>query len=93
MDILPLLDELQAMARNGLRYSQDWYDQQRYRRLLELAIHYYGMVVDLPPADIRQRLAAQLGGPSPSVGANAAIFDQHGAILLQRCWRGTALFG
>ena len=33
MDILPLLDELQIIARNGLHYSQNPYDRERYERL------------------------------------------------------------
>lgn len=83
MDILPLLDELQVMARNGLRFSQDSHDRQNYSRLLELVSQYYGAVLDLPPAEVHHRLASRLGPVSPSVGANAALFDQQGAILLQ----------
>jgi ADP-ribose pyrophosphatase YjhB (NUDIX family) len=83
MDILPLLDELQSMARDGLRWSQDPHDRRNYTRLLELVSLYYGAVLDLPPAEVRQRLASRLGPVSPSVGANAAIFDARGAILLQ----------
>lgn len=83
MDILPLLDELQMMARNGLRFSQDPNDRANYTRLAKLVTDYYGAVLDLPPAEVRHRLASRLGPVSPSVGANAAIFDTHGAILLQ----------
>ncbi len=83
MDILPLLDELQMMARNGLRFSQDPNDRQNYARLADLVTHYYGAVLDLPPVEVRNRLASRLGPVSPSVGSTAAIFDQHGAILLQ----------
>ncbi|MFL5802862.1 MAG: NUDIX domain-containing protein [Roseiflexaceae bacterium] len=82
MDILALLDELRIMARNALPYVQDPYDHTRYTRILELVQLYYGAALDLPPADVRQRLAAELGRVTPKVGANAAIFDQHGDILL-----------
>ena len=40
--MLPLLDELQVLARNGLTYAQNPYDRERYARLLELASLYYG---------------------------------------------------
>lgn len=83
MDILPLLDDIQMIARNGLRYSQDAHDRANYARLGELVTQYYGAVLDLPPAKVRHRLASRLGPVSPSVGANAAIFDGYGAILLQ----------
>jgi Hydrolase of X-linked nucleoside diphosphate N terminal len=34
MNILPLLDELQAIARNGLAYTTNPYDRERYEHLL-----------------------------------------------------------
>ena len=82
MDILPLLDELRTIARNGLNYTTNPYDRERYQRLLDLASDYYGEAVDLPPEDVRQRLAAELGYMTPKVGAEAALFDGQGHILL-----------
>jgi 8-oxo-dGTP pyrophosphatase MutT (NUDIX family) len=84
MDILPLLNELQTMARNGLTYTQNPYDRERYTRLLELASLYYGAALDLPPAEVRHRLAADLGHVTPKVGADAAIFDYDGRLLLMQ---------
>jgi len=84
MDILPLLDELQILARNGLTYAQNPYDRERYARLLELASLYYGAALDLPPAEVRHRLAADLGHATPKVGADAAIFDHEGHLLLMQ---------
>ena len=91
MDLLPLLDELQAIARNGLRYVHDPYDRQRYERLLELAGEYYGAVLDVPAAAMQRRLAAQVGAATPHLGATAAIVDDAGRMLLlqradDRCW-------
>ncbi len=82
MDFLPLLDELQTIARNGLAYATNPYDRQRYERLLELATTYYGQTVDLPAAEVRRRFAAEVGYITPKVGAEAAIFDEDGRILL-----------
>ncbi len=83
-DLLSLLDELQTIARNGLHHATGPYDRERYERLLELAVAYYGMALDLPPADARARLAVELGYITPKVGADAAIFDGEGRILLMR---------
>lgn len=82
MDILPLLDKLRTIARNGLTYAQNPYDQERYERLLELTSQYYGATVDLPPHEVKAALRAELGYITPKVGADAAIFDQAGRILL-----------
>jgi ADP-ribose pyrophosphatase YjhB (NUDIX family) len=84
MDILPLLDELQTIARTGLNYTESPYDRERYERLLQLAVAYYGQALDLPPADVRARLTQELGYITPKVGAEAAIFDEEGRILLVR---------
>ena len=82
MDILPLLDELQTIARTGLNFTESPYDRERYERLLQLAVEYYGQALDLPPADVRARLAQELGYITPKVGAEAGIFDEEGRILL-----------
>lgn len=84
MDILPLLDELRVIAQNGLHYAQNSYDHERYSRLLDLVSQYYGHAVDLPAAEVRQRLAAEVGHITPKVGAAAAVFDAQGRILLMQ---------
>lgn len=82
MDILPLLDELQIIARNGLHYAQNPYDRERYERLMELTACYYGHALDLPPTEVRERLSRELGYATLKVGADAAIFNEVGEILL-----------
>jgi len=82
MDILPLLDELQIIARNCLHYAQNPYDRERYERLMELTTRYNGEALDLPPADVRERLPKELGYVTPKVKADAAIFNAAGEILL-----------
>jgi ADP-ribose pyrophosphatase YjhB (NUDIX family) len=84
MDILSLLDELQMLARNGLTYATNYYDRERYERLLSLAAAQYEDLLGVPAAELRQRFAAELGHITPKVGGDAAIFDAEGRILLVR---------
>lgn len=84
MDALRLFDELRIIAKNGLEYADDPYDRERYERILELASEGYGEALDLPPEDVRSRFTEELGHVTPKVGADAAVFDDDGAILLQR---------
>lgn len=84
MDILPLLDEIQTIARNGLAYAENPFDRERYERLMALASQYYGQALDLPAEEVRQRLSAELGYVTPKVGADGAIFNDEGHILLVR---------
>ena len=82
VDVLPLLDELRVIGQNGLMDADSPYDRERNERLLELASEYYGRTIELPPEEIRERLAADLGYATAKVSAGAAIFDDDGRILL-----------
>lgn len=91
MDIFPLLDELRTIACNGLQYATNPFDLERYQRLLELTSQRYADTLDLPAAEVRQRLTGELGYITPKVGAEAAIFDEDGHVLLVKraddgCW-------
>ena len=81
-DVLALLDELQAIARTGLNFTTDPYVRAHYTRLLELAATFYGRALDIPHEMVRTRLQGELGCITPKVGADAAIFDESGRILL-----------
>ncbi len=90
-DLLTLLEELQSIARTGLNYSSDPYARAHYSRLLDLAVAHYEQALDLPAPEVRARLQGELGSITPKVGADAAIFDDEGRILLversdDRCW-------
>ncbi|GAA0470907.1 NUDIX hydrolase N-terminal domain-containing protein [Halococcus dombrowskii] len=84
VDLLPLLDELRVMAQAGLFFADDPYDRERYERILELVGEYYGMTLDVPPEEIHDRLARDLGYVTPNVGVKAAIFDDEGRMLLMQ---------
>jgi len=82
MDIFTLLEEIQAIARTGLHYTSGSYDRERYERLLALSSQMYHDLLDLPLGEIEARFGAELGSITPKVGADAAIFNEEGEILL-----------
>ncbi|MFO7537286.1 MAG: NUDIX hydrolase N-terminal domain-containing protein [Chloroflexota bacterium] len=82
MNIISLLDELQALARTGLHFANNEYDRVRYERLLTLATQPYADWLELPAADIQARFAQEVGCITPKLGADAAIFNEQGEILL-----------
>ncbi|MDP9348439.1 MAG: NUDIX hydrolase N-terminal domain-containing protein [Gemmatimonadota bacterium] len=84
MDVASLLDELQALGRSGLAYAKDPFDRERYERLIELSAAWYGKYLNLPAPEIRRRWAREFGQITPKVGAEAAIFDEEGRVLLVR---------
>ena len=89
MDLIHLLEELQTIAQNGLSYTQNVYDKERYERLLELSIQKYTDVLALPEEAVRERFRTELGHITPKVGADAAIFNERGELLLMERADGT----
>ena len=82
MDIFTLLNEMQAIARTGLHYTASDYDRERYERLLNLAAQTYEELLDIPSDALKMQFAREVGSITPKVGADAAIFNERGEILL-----------
>ena len=82
MDTIALLEEVQTIARNGLNYTQNVYDRERYERLLALSVQSYSELLDCPTNEIQTKLSQELGHITPKLGGDAAIFDDQGRILL-----------
>lgn len=84
MDTVTLLDELRILAKNGLEYTDDPYDRERYERILELTSEEYSELSGLPTEEVKERFATELGHVTPKLGADAAVFNDEGALLLMR---------
>ena len=82
MDLFSLLDEIQSIARNGLNFPSTRYDRERYERLLHITTKTYSELLGIPDQKIKSRFSEELGYITPKVGADAAIFNEHGEILL-----------
>jgi len=89
VDIFALLDELRAIAQNGLLYTSDPFDRERYGRLMKLATQTYAELLDAPEASIKAQLLRELAPITPKVGADAAIFNDQGEILLMKRFDGS----
>jgi ADP-ribose pyrophosphatase YjhB (NUDIX family) len=86
LDAMPLLEQLKAIASLGLHYTKDVYDRTRYEQIMTLVEEYYGHALEMPPAEVHAQFRNQLSqlSISPVVGADAAIFDSSGKILLMK---------
>ncbi len=82
LDVFAFLDEVQAIARSGLHYTENPFDRERYTKLLDAALREYETRTSLGPAAIRDRFVAEIGYVTAKVGADAVIFDEHDRILL-----------
>ncbi len=79
---LDLLDELRAIARLGINYSQNPFDLERYNKLLQLAANGYEEISGLPSAQIKDRFTKEVGYITPKIGVNGILFNEEGLILL-----------
>jgi 8-oxo-dGTP pyrophosphatase MutT (NUDIX family) len=89
MDLFTLLEEVRVIARNGLNYTNDVFDRERYQRLMDLVTQTYSDQLEVPAAKIRDQFLAEIGHITPKVGSSAAIFNEHGEILLMERANGT----
>jgi ADP-ribose pyrophosphatase YjhB (NUDIX family) len=76
--------ELAAMSQNGLRYSTDHYDVDRYTRLREISAELLSLISDAEPATVLAALAFEAGHATPKVDVRGALFDDEDRILLVR---------
>ena len=81
-DVFALIDEIQAIARTGLHYTENPFDRERYARLLEAAEREYTERTSLTVEAVRQRFQAEIGYVTAKVCADAAVFDDQDRILL-----------
>jgi ADP-ribose pyrophosphatase YjhB (NUDIX family) len=82
LDVFALLDEVQAIARSGLHYSENPFDRERYTKLLNAAQRQYETRTSVSEAAIRARFDGEIGYVTAKVGADAAVFDDQDRILL-----------
>lgn len=59
--------ELQAIAQNGLTYSKDDFDQQRFKRILELASEIIAEHTNLDSSHITELFALEAGYMTPKL--------------------------
>ncbi len=79
-----IADELRALAQNNLQYTQDPYQIQRNRRVLQLAAQLQSFVDTRPLAAIERIFAQDLEYLTPLAVVDTAVLDPQGRVLLIR---------
>ncbi|MCE5252088.1 NUDIX hydrolase [bacterium] len=75
--------EIQAISQTGLAYSDNEYNNQRYRRLAEIAAEIVESHTGLPKEPLLENFLSQPGYATPKVGVRGAVVCE-GKILLVR---------
>ena len=84
-----LLDGVRILAQNGLHYTKDAYDRDRYERLLAMTSLAYSELLETSVREVQARFYSELGHITVKVGADAAVFNEQGEILLMERVDGT----
>jgi len=87
MDDLPqwldLAREIQAIAQTGLTYTQNDYDVQRYKRLMELSAEITAHYTSLDKEPILERFSIQSGYATPKIDVRGAMVRDGRILLVQ----------
>ena len=80
--LLQLVKQVQAIAENGLHFSEDDFDLDRYQALEEISLKMLSLVTGLPDETIRVATPEKNGYRTPKVDARAVIFNDQDEILM-----------
>jgi 8-oxo-dGTP pyrophosphatase MutT (NUDIX family) len=79
---LSALDRIRSIALEGLCFTKNPYDIDRYTKLLVMVANSYSEIVRLDKLKILELLRSQIGIVTPKLGADAAVLNNLGQILL-----------
>ena len=75
--------EIQSLSQTGLTYSDNDYDTQRYRRLMEIAAEIVQSHTGLPKEPVLQDFLVQPGYATPKVDVRGAVIRDGKILLVQ----------
>lgn len=80
--LVEIADQLRALSTNGLHWSNDPYQTERYRQILKLAAELLSMVEARPLPEIERAFLRGLDVITPLAVVDTAIFDDSGRLLM-----------
>ena len=83
MDILQWARKVQAIAQNGLEFSQDSFDRDRFQQLQQLVSTILTSEVGITPGQLKGLWLGDEGYATPKVDVRGGVFD-HDKVLMVR---------
>jgi len=74
---------VQAIAQNGLAFSRDPFDRERYSRLAELVTELLTSQLEITPAVARGLFAGESGYATPKVDVRGGVFEGERVLLVR----------
>jgi ADP-ribose pyrophosphatase YjhB (NUDIX family) len=75
--------KLQALAQNGLTFSRDPFDRERYTQLQELAAQMLSLELAIPVGQARAFWEGERGYATPKVDVRGGVFDGDQVLLVR----------
>lgn len=75
--------ELQALAQNGLAYTENKFDKERFERIREIAAEMVACKVDMPKETVEGLFCYEKGYQTPKLDTRAAIFKDDKILLVK----------
>ncbi len=80
--LVQIAEELRALSNNGLQYTDDPYQIERYRKILGLSAELLDIVAAQSLGEIKERFFADIDYKTPLCVVDTAVFDEQQRILL-----------
>src|SRR5712671_193588 len=81
--ILQWARKVQAIAQNGLTFTQDPFDRERYQQLQELVTTMLTSQLPITPEQLQGLWQGDDGYATPKVDVRGAVFDQDRVLLVR----------
>lgn len=75
--------ELQALAQNGLAYTDNKFDKERFERIREIAAEMVACKADMPKETVEGLFCGEKGYQTPKLDTRAAIFKDDKILLVK----------
>lgn len=75
--------QLQAIAQNGLTYSQNFYDIERFEQLQKIAAEMMANYTQLEPSEVLVQFREQMGYATPKVDVRGVVFQADKLLLVK----------
>ena len=86
MDILQWARKVQAIAQNGLEFTQDTFDRDRFQQLQQLVSTILTSEVGITPGQLKGLWLGDEGYATPKVDVRGGVFDQDKVLMVrERC--------
>ena len=75
--------ELQSIAQNGLTYTKDLFDKERFERVREISAELMAMKTGFHIEKVKELFCNEVGYQTPKIETRAVIFNENGILLVK----------